>query len=323
MSISGLVNNLVAVLATMVLGYHSASAGTFVVDLTHPIPTFDAMEGDPMKADLSKPWADSKPIPTFGGQTVLTFGPFPTSDGAFALGNLVLAEHHGTHMDSSAHYENNDQSMEPGYPKADKRKRTHQLSAGELIGRVVLIDISARVQAELDKNGGRPSPDKTVTDFSNSSPNVVTADDIDAVAHKLGNGTWLVLNLGWSQFYFDGPDFAKDPYVNGFNHPGMSKAAVDRLVEVLDARGVRINGIVADNVGIDSGESGRGIDDSWTRSWHAHVRLLQRGLKFVENAAHLGQLAVAKPDSCTMVVGAPKHVHGSGGPSRVFAICEE
>jgi kynurenine formamidase len=321
--ISGTSSRLVAAIAMSVVGCQSVLAGTFVVDLTHPIPTFAATEGDPMKADLSKPWGSSKPIPTFGGQTVLTLSPFPTSDGAFALGNLVLAEHHGTHLDTSAHYGNNDASLEPGFPKADDRKRTHELSADELIGRVVLIDISGRVQAELDKNGGRPSPDKETTDFSNSSPNVVTADDIDAVAHKLGNGTWLVLNLGWSRFYFDGPDFAKDPYINGFNHPGMSKAAVDRLIEVLDARGVRINGILADNIGIDSGESAVGDDDKWTNSWHAHVRLLQRGLLFVENAANLGQLAVAKPDSCTIVVGAPKHVHGTGGPSRVFAICED
>ena len=47
-----------------------------------------------------------------------------------------------------------------------------------------------------------------------------------------------------------------------------------------------------------------------------NVRLLQRGVKFVENAANLGQLAMANPDGCTLVVGAPKHVRGTGGPSR-------
>ena len=46
----------------------------------------------------------------------------------------------------------------------------------------MLIDISGRAQAELDKNGGKPSPDRSVTDFSNSSPNVVRADDTAAVA---------------------------------------------------------------------------------------------------------------------------------------------
>jgi kynurenine formamidase len=32
---------------------------------------------------------------------------------------------------------------------------------------------------------------------------------------------------------------------------------------------------------------------------------------------------MARPDSCTLIVGAPKHVRGSGGPSRVIALCEK
>ncbi|MGF1610854.1 MAG: cyclase family protein [Kiloniellales bacterium] len=300
----------------------SADAETFMVDLTHPIPTFAPMDGDPMKPDMSQPYLDSQPIPTFGQQTVFALGQFPTSDGHFDLGTLILSEHHGTHLDTPGHYVNNAETLEAGNPPADQRKLAHLLDANDLIGRIVLIDISGRVQAELDKNGGRPSPDTSVTDFSNSSANVVTADDIAAVADKLDNGVWLVLNLGWSDFFFQGTDFAKDPYINGWNHPGMNKEAVDRLIEIEDEKGIRINGIAADNVGIDSGQSAIGDDDKWTNSWHAHVRLLQRGTKFVENAANLGQLTQANADSCTLVVGAPKHVRGTGGPSRVMAICE-
>ena len=179
------------------------------------------------------------------------------------------------------------------------------------------------MDTELAKNGGIPSPDISITDFSNSSANVVGADDIAAIESKIEDGVWIVLNTGWSRFYFSGPDFATDPYINGFNHPGMNKAAVDKLIEIMDQKGVLIGGIVADNIGIDSGQSAVGDDDKWTNSWHAHVRLLQRGVKFVENATNLGQLAMApNPDSCTIVVGAPKHVRGTGGPSRVLALCE-
>ena len=300
----------------------SASAETFMVDLTHPIPTFAPMSGDPMKPDMSQPYLDSQPIPTFGQQTVFSLVEFAVGDGHFDIGTLILSEHHGTHLDTPGHFVNTSESLEDGNPPADQRKLAHLLDANDLIGRVVLIDISGRVQAELDKNGGKPSPDKSVTDFSNSSPNVVTADDIAAVADKLDDGVWLVLNLGWSDFFFQGTDFAKDPYINGWNHPGMSKEAVDKLIEIENQKGIRINGIIADNVGIDSGQSAIGDDDKWTNSWHAHVRLLQRGTKFVENAANLGQLAMAAADSCTLVVGAPKHVRGTGGPSRVMAICE-
>jgi len=313
---------ILAVTASGAVAFQGAMADTFLVDLTHPIPTFQATEADPMQADLTKPWLDSKAIPSFGPQTVLSISQFPTPQGTFDLGVMVLAEHHGTHMDTPGHYLNTPDTMEAGQTPPEQRGLAHQMKAEDLIGRIVLIDISGRVKAELDKNGGRPSPDRSVTDFSNNSPNVVGPDDIAAVADKLDNGVWLVVNTGWSAFYFQGADFATDPYINGWNHPGINKAAVDKLIEVMDQKGIVINGIVADNIGVDSGESALGIDDKWTDSWYAHMRLLQRGLKFVENANGLGQLAQADADDCTLVVGAPKHIRGTGGLSRVLAICE-
>ena len=305
------------------LTWVSASADMVTIDLSHPILTFEPSEEDPMKADLSKPHLDSVPIPTFGGQTVFALGKFPTSQGHFDLGTLVLAEHHGTHLDTAGHYINAETSMEQGGIAAADRKLAHQLDASDLIGKAVIIDISSRVDTELAKNGGTPNADKNITDFSNSSPNVINADDIDAVKDQIDNGVWLVLNTGWSRFYFSGTDFAKDPYVNGFNFPGLSKDGVDRLVEIMEEKNVMINGIIADNIGVDSGESAVGDDDKWTNSWHAHVRLLQRGVKLVENATNLGQLVLAgNGENCTIIVGAPKHVRGTGGPSRVLAMCE-
>ena len=308
------------VAALLVASAGAAVAETVTIDLTHPIPTFKPMAGDALKPDLAQPWLDSKPVPTFGQQTVFSISEFPTNEGHFDLGQLVLSEHHGTHLDSPGHYVNNQESQEAAGIAMDQRKLAHSLGSDDLIGKVVVIDIASRVEAELAKNGGKPSPDKSVTDFSNASNNVVTADDIAAVADRLENGTWLALNLGWSKFFFQGPDFAKDPYINGWNHPGMNKEAVDKLIEIMEQKQILIGGIMADNIGIDSGESAIGEDDKWTNSWHAHVRLLQRGVKFVENATNLDQLAAA--GSCTAVVGAPKHMRGTGGPSRVLAICE-
>lgn len=309
----------------VIMALWAASAAAFaqrVIDLTHPIPTFEPMAGDPMKPDLQKPWGDGRLFPTFGQHAVLAISKFPTSQGFFDLGTIVLSEHHGTHLDTPGHYINNADSQEAAGIPASKRPLVHELGGADLVGPVVFIDISGRVQRELDKNGGRPSADRAVTDFSNASRNVVGADDIAAIAGKLRPGAWIVLHTGWSKFFFSGPDFAKDPYVNGWNHPGMNKQAVDKLVEILDQRKIRINGIVADNIGVDSGQSALGDDDKWTNSWHAHVRLLQRGVKLVENAANLDQLAAVKnKDRCLLTVGAPKHVRGTGGPSRVLAIC--
>jgi hypothetical protein len=46
-----------------------AQSKHFVVDLTHPIPTFQ--QGDIGQADLSKPLGSSRPIASFSSQAVL------------------------------------------------------------------------------------------------------------------------------------------------------------------------------------------------------------------------------------------------------------
>ena len=89
-----------------------------------------------MKPDMSKPWLDSAVIPSFGQQTVLSIGQFPTNQGHFDLGTLVLSEHHGTHIDSSAHYVNNAETLQAGNPAADQRKYMHMLDGGDLSERI-------------------------------------------------------------------------------------------------------------------------------------------------------------------------------------------
>ena len=119
-----------------------------------------------------------------------------------------------------------------------------------------------------------------------------------------------------------GADFAKDPYINGWNFPGLTPAAIDRIIEIEDAKGIRINGIMSDVIGVETGENSVGNDDKFSNSFYAHVFGLQRGWKFVENGANLEQLAQADNGKCTLVVGAPKHVGGRGGPSRIIALCD-
>ena len=131
----------------------------------------------------------------------------------------------------------------------------------------------------------------------------------------------VVVNTGWSRF-FSNPDFATSPYINGWNFPGVSLAAINALIAIENRKGIRINGIAIDNLGIDSGEGQTGIDEKFTNSYQSHVRGLQRGWKFIENANNLGAIASAKPDSCTLMVGALPIVRGSGSPARVIAVCE-
>ncbi len=160
--------------------FTSVAADSFLIDLTHPIGTFKPLNGDITKPDLNSPLLDSIAVPTFGQQAVYDFNfGFKTNQGEFQLGQILLSEHHGTHMDASRHFVNN-----PGSSEGDdsRRKYMHQMTADDLIGPAVVIDISSRVQAELDKNGGKPSPDASITNFSNASNNVVTAADIDGIS---------------------------------------------------------------------------------------------------------------------------------------------
>lgn len=295
-----------------------SQAKGFIIDLTHPIPTFQ--QGDVGQADLSKPIGKSRPIASFGSQAVLVGLPnFPTGDGHFLMNRIILGEHHGTHLDAPTHYMNKPESLETTAPD---RRTTDQLSEKDLTGRVVLIDISRRVQAELAKNGGKPDPDMKKTNFSDASGNVVTAADINAVANQLDNGVWIIINTGWAQFFWQSGPGLEGPYINGFNFPGLSKAAVDRLIEIESQKKIRINGLGADQIQVDTGANA-GAPQFGKGAFYAHVRGLQRGWKMLENLANTDLLAQARPGSCALFVGALKHIGGSGGAARVFAQCDK
>ncbi|MDA1060055.1 MAG: cyclase family protein [Proteobacteria bacterium] len=291
-----------------------------VIDLTHTVPTYRALVENPTMPDMDRPWSNVPSFATYGGHAVLGFFEMPINLGHIESGRLVISEHHGTHMNAPNHFINNETSQEPtGIPIA-RRKQMHEVPADWL---VEVIDIAARVQAELDKNGGIPSPDLSVTDFGNDSGNVVTAADIDAVADQLLDGCWIAINLGWSRFFYGAPDMAGSAYINGFNDPGLTPEAVDRLLQIAKQKKIRIGGTVIDNISTETGQSAKGEDEKRTNSLTAHVRLLQHDILMVENAANLDALSeTAKTKDCTLVVGAIKVARGTGAQARVLALCQ-
>jgi len=297
----------------------NAAAERVVYDLTHAIPTFAPSADNLTQPDLGQPFKDSTPVAGFGPQATRAAIPnFDTSSGFFQWGKIVIDEHYGTHVDSTHHFVNTPETLDVDKPDA---RTIEQYTTADLIGPVVFIDIGARVAAELAKNGGKPSPDPKVTDFSNAGGATVGADDIAAIADQITDRAWIVVHSGWDQFYHDASETSA--YINGFNFPGFSQAAIDKLIAIEKERGVRLNGLVMDNLSIDSGQNGLGSKgDIHGDGWYAHVHGLQRGWKFVENAAAVGQLAGAKPGDCELVVGAIKLTGGSGAPARVLALCQ-
>jgi len=302
-----------------------AKADLTFIDLTHPIPTFEPRADDPTKPNLSKPIGNSTPIAGFYHQAVLYPADlWPTNEGRFASAAFLIQEHNGTSFNSPNHYLNNAQSLEPGSIPNSRRKASEDLTIEQLTGKIVLVDVSERVADELAKNDGMPSPNPAVTDFSDSSRATVRAEDIEAVADQIEEGVWIVARLGWSQFYFlGGEDWNSSPYVNALNHPGFTGESIDKLIEIMDSKGVKISGIAADSLSTDSGQGAKGADDNWSDAWPAHVRLYQRDILIVENLTNLGALAAAHgKGACSLAVGAVKHIGGTGGPARVMAVCE-
>ncbi len=296
------------------------------IDLTHEIPTFEPLFSDPTKPDLTKPIAHSTPIAGFYPQAILyPTDKWATNQGYFDSASFLIQEHNGTSFNSPNHYVNNSMSLEEGaIPNAD-RKASHQLTTEQLTGKIVLIDVAHRVEHELAKNGGIPSPDTSVTDFSDSSRATVRASDIIAVEDKIKDGVWVVARLGWDQFYFSATeDWDASRYVNALNHPGFTAESIDMLIEIMNKKGVKISGIAADSFSTDSGQGAKGSDDNWSDAWPAHVRLYQRDILIVENLANLDELAKSASDSddCYLIVGAVKHIGGTGGPARVMATCD-
>jgi len=313
-----------AAAALTVAGTTSAVAQTTIdgvryYDFTHTIPMFAPTGGDITKPDLSKPFKNSMAVASFGFQATRKIkDPFKTQTGFFQWGWFHFDEHYTTHLDSTDHYLNNDKAA-----NADKRS-VEEYTLRDIIGPVVYIDISDRVAKELAKNGGKPSPNPAVTNFGEATGATVLADDIEKVADKIVDRAWIVVHSGWDRLFVGDPpqEAFLHPYINGLNYPGFGKAAVEKLIEIENRKGVRINGIMMDNLSIDSGESGRGSDgkNPFGDGWYAHQLGLTRGWKLLENGAGTGQLA-NESGNCTLIAGAIRLTSATGAPARVVAIC--
>ena len=315
---------LLAIIATACAsGDHPTRADTaggeqliHVFDLSHKLTTFEpspsTAANERFAADLTKPIEASQPVPAFSDQMVLIRDPdMATGDEVFKLNATILPENLGTSIDAGAHFVANRSSV-----SSPDQRELADLTVDDLTGPVVVIDISERVASELRKNGGVPGP-VGVTDFGIASGNVVTAADIDAVADQLQDRSFVIVHTGWSEFYWSSGPGLEGPYVNGFNYPGFSREAIARLIEIERSRSVRINGIGADNLTVDAGES-TGAPEFGPDSFPAHVCGLERGWKLLENLANTAELGTGQ---CNLFVGAMNHTGGVAGWARIFASC--
>lgn len=113
-------------------------------------------------------------------------------------------------------------------------------------------------------------------------------------------GACVAMNSGWAAKVGD-PLYRNTPD-GKFAFPGFSKAATDMLA------GLNVACIGVDTLSLDPGNSA---------DFAVHFSWLPGGRYGIENLANLEGLPAA---GATVVVGAPTHKGGTGGPARVLAL---
>jgi kynurenine formamidase len=159
-----------------------------------------------------------------------------------------------------------------------------QIQAERLIAPLAVIDISQRAARDPDA--------------------VVAPDDIlrwERRHGRLPRGSFLAMYSGW-EARLPGDGFLND--VGGtFHFPGWGPEAAQFLLEERDFVGL----------GVDT----HGIDPGHDATFPVHIATFSEGKHGVENIANL---ATIHPARMTVIIGAPKHQGGSGGPARLFAV---
>ena len=132
----------------------------------------------------------------------------------------------------------------------------------------------------------------------------VTPDDIRSWISTNGdipNGACVAMHSGWA------PKVDTDDFRNfdgtAQHYPGFHIEAAEMLIEQTGARSLAV-----DTLSLDHGISA---------NFATHYAWLPTGRFGIENIAGLDRVPAA---GATLVIGAPKHAGGSGGPARIFAL---
>jgi len=150
---------------------------------------------------------------------------------------------------------------------------------------LVVIDISAKAADDPDAQG-------TVEDLATW----------EAEYGAIPAGAFVALNSGWGAKTADPAAFINLDADNVQHFPGWHADAAAELV----ARG--ISGAGVDTASLDHGPSA---------DFAAHLTFLPAGVFGIEGLANLDSVPA---HGAHVIIGGPKHVAASGGPSRVFAV---
>lgn len=154
-----------------------------------------------------------------------------------------------------------------------------------LVAPLAVIDISSRAASDPD---AQLLPDDIMAWETANGP--------------LPSGAFVAMYSGWEARLPDAEAFINADSSGVQHYPGIHPEAAMLLVEERDIVGVGV-----DTLSQDFGAS---------TDFATHVTILGAGKYGVESVANLGSVP---PTGATVVVGGPKHVQASGGPSRLLA----
>jgi len=161
-----------------------------------------------------------------------------------------------------------------------------KLQVDRLIAPLAVISIAARAAKDADT--------------------LLTVDDVTAWEKQHGRlprGAFVAVHAGWDARIGSVERFLNKDGKGTMHAPGFSEAAAQFLVKERDIVGV----------GIDT----LSLDAAKVEKFVAHLALLGGGKYGVELMANLAAVPAA---GATIIVAAPKHLGGSGGPLRVLAV---
>jgi kynurenine formamidase len=169
---------------------------------------------------------------------------------------------------------------------AEDGTSAERLPVERLVAPLVVVDISERAASDPD---AQLMPDDILAWESQHGP--------------LPAGAFVAMNSGWEAHVGDATAYLNQD-ASGMPHfPGFHPDAAAMLVNERD-----IVGIGVDTVSLDFGAS---------TDFGAHLTVLPAGRYGLENLAALGTVP---PSGATIIVGGPKHLAASGGPTRAFAL---
>jgi kynurenine formamidase len=159
-----------------------------------------------------------------------------------------------------------------------------EIPVSNLIAPLCVIDIAERAQDDADT--------------------MVTPDDIKAWIVKHGDippHACVAMHSGWAAK-------AESDAYRGFDgekqhYPGFHVEAAKMLIEETNAQS-----LASDTLSLDHGASA---------DFATHYAWLPSGRFGIENLANLHKVPAS---GATLVIGAPKHKGGTGGPARIFAM---